>query len=648
LAVGSGGLSSGRDRDVTEESVPKEPNNWITVEVQSPTPGFVDPSTGRKLTLWLPKDRKMTNHIIDVYFDQLNLHRPVFNRPFFDHIVNQLYTGQPVPHDPGFICSMYIVFALGTMSELNKAAAVSKEDISRSPMAKKGLLSAHWPEYEEFFHRALSVKPDLRVTTSSLQALILLHWYLYTERQQRSLWRLVGSLVRLAVELGLHHDPYEQGQTFTEEECQLRIRLWTIVMIHDRGTSILLGRPLAISPADSNTKQPSRTKNGQLPGFSEHFLHSAPIADIQADIVNSLYSPTMRGSESMMRHATRIIKSMVEFRKQLPESYKYYFGGTEDWSSEQKRQLVESITEDQGLTLLKIGIARILLLRALFMSKELPFAQRLRALTDAIVTSHNVIVVHAQLIKFPDIAFFVSPIPLHIAAMVILFGQMSHCDNLPRAVAIEDIWQALDMLPRFRWHWERRDMGGAHPLIERVAEKVLEIELPQVKNDGLQVLIAEEDWESGSPGALLSPTLSNKQVPSPTHAQSPFGANHGQYGAQGSNGASAPDASGRQLADVPPSWFWPMDPENPIGMPQQGAPVGQPQAGQQFQPIGTIGCVPSEASYMLEEKDPSLTRAQGQQWVNTAIDNDGWRALAHYQAQAHASMSHNAQQSPRV
>ncbi len=83
-----------------------------------------------------------------------------------------------------------------------------------------------------------------------------------------------------------------------------------------------------------------------------------------------------------MRHATRIIKSMVEFRKQLPESYKYYFGGTEDWSSEQKRQLVESITEDQGLTLLKIGIARILLLRALFMSKELPFAQRLRALTD--------------------------------------------------------------------------------------------------------------------------------------------------------------------------------------------------------------------------------------------------------------------------
>lgn len=190
---------------------------------------------------------------------------------------------------------------------------------------------------------------------------------------------MVGSLVRVAIELGLHHDPFQQGQTFTEEECQLRIRLWSIVMVHDRGTSILLGRPLAIYPSDSSTPHPSR---GKLVDFSEHFLLSAPVAEIQADIVNSLYSPTRHGQETIMRHATRIIKSMFEFRKQLPESYKYYFGGTEGWNVETKRKLVEDIIEDQGLTLLKIGIARILLLRALFSSKELPYSQRRRALTD--------------------------------------------------------------------------------------------------------------------------------------------------------------------------------------------------------------------------------------------------------------------------
>jgi hypothetical protein len=42
-------------------------------------------------------------------------------------------------------------------------------------------MPSEWPEHEDFFQRALAVKPELRVTISSLQALILLHWYLYTE-----------------------------------------------------------------------------------------------------------------------------------------------------------------------------------------------------------------------------------------------------------------------------------------------------------------------------------------------------------------------------------------------------------------------------------------------------------------------------------
>lgn len=167
--------------------------------------------------------------------------------------------------------------------------------------------------------------------------------------------------------------------SFTEEDCQLRIRLWAIVLVHDRGTSILLGRPLAIAPSDSNTPRPSRGKGNEI---SEHFVLSAPIAEIQADIINSLYAPTRHSADSIIRHATRIIKSMFEFRRQLPDSYKWYFSGTDDWPLEKRKQLVQDITEDQGLTLLKIGITRILLLRALFSSKELPFHNRLSALID--------------------------------------------------------------------------------------------------------------------------------------------------------------------------------------------------------------------------------------------------------------------------
>ena len=131
---------------------------------------------------------------------------------------------------------------------------------------------------------------------------------------------------------------------FSEEECQLRIRLWGIVLIHDRGTSILLGRPLAISPSDTNTPPPVRTKS----------MLSGPVANFQADVINSLYTPQRLSADTIMRNATRIIKSMVEFRKGLPEKYKYYFCGTEDWPTEKKSKLVQTITEDEGLTRLKL------------------------------------------------------------------------------------------------------------------------------------------------------------------------------------------------------------------------------------------------------------------------------------------------------
>lgn len=188
-------------------------------------------------------------------------------------------------------------------------------------------------------------------------------------------------MVRVAVELGLHHDPFKQ-RIFSDAESQLRVRLWSICMIHDRGTSVLLGRPLAISPADSDTPEPSAGRGSE---FSEHFFYSAPVASIQADIVNALYSPQINNKnnqEAIMRNATRIIKQMLVFRETLPESYKHFFEGTENWPLEKKRELVDNITEDQGLTLLKIGIARILLLRALFSSNDISFDQKMRALTD--------------------------------------------------------------------------------------------------------------------------------------------------------------------------------------------------------------------------------------------------------------------------
>ncbi|KAJ6607367.1 fungal-specific transcription factor domain-containing protein [Mycena sp. CBHHK59/15] len=642
LAVGSSGLTSGRDRSVHEASVPRDPAHWVTVTVRRGSNAFANPphlSTMAPdlpvaMDVWLPKDRKMVNAIVEVYFSRLNIHRPVFARRDFNKAMDDLYTGQMggsaetnPQHDPGFLCSLYLVLALGTLSDLNnRSVHHPMDDSPTQQLLVKKLMPADWPEHDEFFERALSVKPDLRVTISSLQALILLHWYLYTERQGRTLWRLVGSLVRLSIELGLHHDPTNQinpttkQRLFTEEECILRVKLWGIVLVHDRGTSILLGRPLAIAPSDSNTPRPSRPKSNRFDDFSEHFELSGPVAEIQADIINSLYSPTRQKGDTIMRNAVRIIKSMSEFRRNLPEKYQYYFGGTDDWMLEQKTKLVQEINEDEGLTLLKVGISRILLLRALFSSSELSYDNRHKALIDAIVTAHNVIIVHSQLIRFPDIAFFTSPIPLHIAAMVILYGQMSHCERLPRQTAIEDVWLALDMLPRFRWRWERKDLNGGHPLIFELASHVMGVDLHTVKPATHPVLLSEPEWDEDStmPSPMLtsqhtSPTLTNTYPNSngPTYGPHPRSMN-GASGAVMANGA-------KHLVDIPTGLFYPFFPDengNPTATPNGSQEQGYSHilaAAATHGQHGSYGGQGSHDTFISEERNPTMHRMQ---WMN--------------------------------
>jgi hypothetical protein len=183
--VGSSGLTSGRDRDVAESTVPRDTAQWITVSMcrnnavgglyTTPMP------TNPTVDVWLPKDRVMVKRIVDIYFTRLNYHRPVFVHKDFLMELDNMYDGRAIQHDPGFVCSLYLILGLGTLSELNLRVTQSGERSHISPAMAKKFMPSEWPEHDEFLERALTVKPDLRVTISSLQALILLHWYLYTE-----------------------------------------------------------------------------------------------------------------------------------------------------------------------------------------------------------------------------------------------------------------------------------------------------------------------------------------------------------------------------------------------------------------------------------------------------------------------------------
>jgi hypothetical protein len=211
---------------------------------------------------------------------------------------------------------------------------------------------------------------------------------------------------------------------------------------------------------------------------------------------------------------------------------------------------------------------------------------------------------------------------------------------------------ALDMLPSFRWRWERRELNGSHPLIATLAEKVLGVNLRQAGPSSHPVLMPEIDWEiegTNSPvathTAASTPSLSNTNTTyahgasgTPSFPGSPpigpavptpsrilvSGAGNGT-GASG--GTSGPLES--KLAEVPPNLFYPFYPEGPQAhargagaMPSSAAVVAAAVAGGNSNGNGTSGGdytqllaaaatqqptgpwgASGEESYMLEEKD---------------------------------------------
>jgi hypothetical protein len=279
-------------------------------------------------------------------------------------------------------------------------------------------------------------------------------------------------------------------------------------MIHDRGTSVLLGRPVSIGEESFNTSTP-QLKPGVV---SRHFVDSVPLNSIAADIIHSLYRPELQAPEDIIAHSRRILIRMTHWRKTLPSEYVPFFEGTVGWPEEKRLEMRKELTTEKGLTFLKYTIQRLLLLRAVFTNDEMRAPIRIKALQDgttipaldccnsdtfiAIKTAHNVIIMHASLTQLPDIGFFVSPLPLHLAAITIIYGQSCNFDTLSYDTGCEDVYSALHIIPALRWKWERKDAsGGVHPITLLLAKKVFKKERSRDAPKLTPDFLPEEDWE---------------------------------------------------------------------------------------------------------------------------------------------------------
>jgi len=148
--------------------------------------------------------------------------------------------------------------------------------------------------------------------------------------------------------------------------------------------------------------------------------------------------------------------------------------------------------------------------------------------------------------------------------MVILYGHISKVECLPAATALEDVWLALDMIPRFRWRWERKDVNGGHPLIAKLAEHIMGVRPHDIVPPNNSILFPELDWDETKSPSIKSlhttPTMSSTGYNSSgifgPHPRSSF--NSMNVMSRSNSGGSTPV---KQLADMPDKLFYPFFPE---------------------------------------------------------------------------------------
>ena len=220
--------------------------------------------------------------------------------------------------------------------------------------------------------------------------------------------------------------------------------------------------------------------------------------------------------------------------------------------------------------------------------------------------------------------------------MVILYGHISGVECLPAHIALEDVWLALDMLPRFRWRWERKDVNGGHPLIAKLVEHIMGVSLHTITPAAVPILLSETQWDEQM--SVQSPVLkSQNNTPvisstaltyTSTTTTGPVYSPH-QRSLNGTSGALNP--SGKHLADVPTTLFYPFFPEAQANAITTAPDVGTSangntasSSGQDFSQILRVAAAAQESlggepqeSYMSEERDVSHNvTTQDVVWVN--------------------------------
>jgi Fungal specific transcription factor domain len=158
--------------------------------------------------------------------------------------------------DGSFLALVFIMLAMGTQF-ISLPLETSRSETSEF--------------YASASHQALRMSSYLnRPTIRTIQAMVLMTYFLLNDNHPSDGWAFAGILSRQAYAMGLNRDPAILNPSFTTFQRQERRRLWQAVLIQDTFMTVLLKLPPTATHADVDLTSFDEDERAAGPGYEEN------------------------------------------------------------------------------------------------------------------------------------------------------------------------------------------------------------------------------------------------------------------------------------------------------------------------------------------------------------------------------------------
>jgi hypothetical protein len=176
--------------------------------------------------------------LLERYFDCVDAVYPMIHRQTF-YADYEHFWGLPQAEknevDGAMIALMFSMLAMGTQFVTSNSTKQTAEF------------------YVSAAHQALRISSYLNKTSMrSIQAMVLITYFLINDNHASDGWAFAGILVRQAYAMGLHRDPNIIVPNATLFEKQQRRKLWQAVLLQDTFLTVLLSLPPSATHTDVN------------------------------------------------------------------------------------------------------------------------------------------------------------------------------------------------------------------------------------------------------------------------------------------------------------------------------------------------------------------------------------------------------------